>query len=156
MRRIALVSLVGVIALLRTAVTAPPAWATKTFTFHIHNGTSTEPSRNPCTGVHGTVTLQFNAVFHKTKIGPGLVHVTETTTGSFQFTPNKVSKFPSYTGHFTQWDGFNLSAHNVNGTFTFIVNGIGSDGSHLTFHEVAHFSMSGSGATLEFDKPSCA
>src|SRR5438093_6075868 len=128
MRRIMVVSLVGVTAVLGAAATAPAAWATKTVTFHIHNGTSTEPARNPCTGVHGTVTLVFNAVFHKTKIGPGLVHVTTTTTGTFDFTP-KVSKFPSYAGHFTQWAGFNRNAHNVNGTFTFIVNGVGSDGS---------------------------
>lgn len=155
MRRVMLVSLVGLVALLGAMVMTPAAWAAKTVTFHIHNGVSTQPSRNPCTGVHGTVTLGFNAVFHKTKIGPGLVHVTSTTTGTFQFTP-KISKFPSYSGHFTQWDGFNENARNVAGTFTFIVNGIGSDGSHLAFHDVAHFSLSASGATLQFDKPSCA
>jgi hypothetical protein len=155
MRRVMLASLIGVTAMLALGASAPAAWATNTVTFHIHDGTATMPSRNPCTGVHGTVTLHFNAVFHKTKIGPGLVHVTETTAGTFEFVP-KISKFSSYTGHFTQWDGFNMNTHNLNGTFTFHVNGMGSDGSHLVFHEVAHFSISPSGVQMQFDKPTCS
>jgi len=155
MRRVMLASLIGITAVLALGVSAPAAWAAKSVTMHIHDGTATMPSPNPCTGVHGMVTIHFNAVFHRTRIGPGLVHVTETTAGTFEFVPNK-SKFPSYTGHFTQWDGFNRNARNAAGTFTFHVNGMGSDGSHLVFHEVSHFSMSASGVQVQFDKPTCS
>jgi hypothetical protein len=60
----------------------------------------------------------------------------------------------TFTGHFMNWDGENFSLQNFAAISTFVIHGTGSDGSSV-FHEVAHFSVSASGITLSFDKPTC-
>ena len=123
-----------------------------------HNATQSFPTPNPCTGDLGTVTLTYNGVAHATfltsGVGAGTGWETFTSTGDFVFTPLDPTK-PTFTGHFTTWDGENFNLKNFAGTSTFILHGTGSDGSRLTFHDVAHFSVSASGITLSFDKPTC-
>jgi hypothetical protein len=123
-----------------------------------HNAAQSFPSPNPCTGDFGTVTATVNGVAHVTfltsGVGAGTGWATFTNTGDFVFTPVDPTK-PTFTGHFTAWDGQNFNLHNFAATSTFIVHGTGSDGSRLTFHDVAHFSVSASGITLSFDKPTC-
>jgi hypothetical protein len=139
-----------------TGVVGGPAWAhATTKTFHIHNGTQTFVDRVPCVGGKATITLTFNAVFHRTKIAPHLFHITETMTGTFIAVPLHQSR-PTFTGHFNQWDGFNSNRQSATGTFTFSVHGVGSDGSSVKFHEVAHFTMTKSGVVVSFDKATCA
>ena len=139
-----------------SGVVGAPAWAhATTKTFHIHNGTQTFVDRVPCIGGKATITLTFNAVFHRTRIGPHLFHVTETMTGTFVAVPLHPNR-PTFSGHFTQWDGFNSNRQSLTGTFTFSVHGVGSDGSTVNFHEVAHFTMTKSGVTVNFDKATCA
>jgi len=54
------------------------------------------------------------------------------------------------------WDGFNGNNNNAASTFTFTVNAKGTDGSHLRFHETAHFTANANGdVTVEFDRPTC-
>jgi hypothetical protein len=139
-----------------SGVVGAPAWAhATTKTFHIHNGTQTFVDRVPCIGGKATITLTFNAVFHQTRIAAHLFHVTETMTGTFVAVPLHPSR-PTFTGHFTQWHGFNSNRQSLTGTFTFSVHGVGSDGSTVNFHEVAHFTMTKSGVTVKFDKATCA
>ena len=124
------------------------------FTQNWHNVTETSTDVNPCSGAPGTLTLTYNAVFHITTLENGTYWVTFTQTGAFSFVPFDSSQ-PSYTGHFTVWDGDNWNNRNTTETATFKVTGKGSDGSMLTFHEVEHISSSASGATLSFDKLRC-
>jgi hypothetical protein len=123
-----------------------------------HNAVATFPTVNPCAGEPGTVTITYNGVVHSTLITSGAAagtgHGTATTTGDFVFTPFDPAGV-SYTGHVTMWDGQNFNLQNAAATFTFNVHGTGSDGSSLRFHEVAHLSVSASGITVSFDKPSC-
>ena len=123
-----------------------------------HNATQTFPSPNPCTGDPGTVTTISNGVAHATfltsGVGAGTGWFTFTATGDFVFTPADPTK-PTFTGHFTAWDGENVNLKNFAATSTFVLHGTGSDGSTLTFHDVAHISVSASGITLSFDKPTC-
>ena len=142
-----------------TIATASAAGAgAVTFTQTFHNATDSFPTPNPCTGVAGTVSLTYNGVFHVTTLtsgqGAGTAWATGTQTGDFVFTPDDVSQ-PSYTGHFTTWFGDNNNVHNGVEHSTFSLHGTGSDGSTLEFHDVAHLSVSATGITLAFDKPTC-
>lgn len=125
-----------------------------TFTQIDHNLTTVQAGNNPCTGVPGTLTTTVNDVFHGTMLANGTDWFTGTITGTFLFVPDDSSQ-PSYTGHFTQWFNQNDNLRNGNSTFTFSVHGTGSDGSSLTFHEVAHFSVSATGVVVFFDRPTC-
>jgi hypothetical protein len=138
----------------QTSVHAAGAGAV-TFTQTDHNLVQVIPdNQNPCTGVYGTLTLTMNDVFHVTTLANGTDWATGTSTGTLTFVPYDSSQ-PSYTGHFTQWFGQNDNLMNGNGTFTFSVHATGSDGSTLLYHEVAHFSVSATGVTVSFDRPTC-
>jgi len=155
MRRLILPAVLLATALAGNPLSALPAQAAATSqTLTIHNGTDTFVDVNPCTGDPATITITFNAVMHLTFLESGAVHGTETQTGTFQLVPID-SSLPSFTGRFTEWDGFNANSRNFSATFTFHIIGKGSDGSTLRFHEVAHFSVSASGMTVEFDRPRC-
>jgi hypothetical protein len=147
--------LIIVVAALVAVPAASPAGAgAVSFTQNWHNVTETSTDVNPCSGAPGTLTLTYNAVFHVTTLENGTYWATFTQTGAFSFVPFDSSQ-PSYTGHFTVWDGDNWNNRNTTETVTFMVRGTGSDGSTLTFHEVEHISSSASGATLSFDKLRC-
>jgi hypothetical protein len=138
------------------ALSAAPASAAPatTFTQTVKGVTESFPEVNECSGATGTVTITYNGVFHVTELASGGLHVTGTQTGTFTFVPDDPSE-PTYTGRFTTWFGENVNARNATGTFTFRVRGVGSDGSVLRFHQVAHFSVSATGVTVEFDRTRC-
>lgn len=128
------------------------------FTQTFHNAVQSFPFPNPCTGASGTVTLTFNGVFHVTELtsgqGAGTDWATGTMTGNFVFTPDDPTQ-PSFTGHFTTWFGESDNLRNGVQTSIFVIHGTGSDGSTLDFHEVTHLSVSATGITVFFDKPTC-
>jgi PAB1-binding protein PBP1 len=130
-----------------------------TQTFHNATQTFVPPNPmavNPCTGVLGTLTITYNGVAHVTfltsGVGAGTGWATFTATGTFTFAGVDGVTFK---GRFTAWDGQNFNLQNFAATSILVVHGTGSDGSSLTFHDVAHFSVSASGITLSFDKPTC-
>lgn len=152
------------IALIATALAvgassqaAPPV----TFT-DVVKDTETFTDVVPCRDDLGLydITVTENGVFHVTAAGiegEDLIapyHLTGTFTGSFSAVPSDGTG-PTFSGHFTQWFGENANISSANGTFTFSVKGRGSDGSTIRFNEVAHFGVSATGVTLEFDKPRC-
>jgi hypothetical protein len=125
-------------------------------TTHEKNGTQTFVDVLPCAGPDlFTITLTYNAVEHESTAANGSTHETFTMTGTFTAVPVSGTG-PSYSGHFTIWDGENGNAQNAAATVTFTIHAVGSDGSHLTFHETVHFSVSASGLVVAFDKPHCA
>jgi hypothetical protein len=151
----ALILLIGAAAVLVASPTASAAGAgAVSFTQTIHNATETDTDVKPCTGAPGTLTLTYNAIFHVTTLANGTYWATFTQTGTFSFVPFD-SLQPSFTGHFTVWDGDNWNNRNTTETATFTVHGTGSDGSRLAFHETEHISSSATGLTVSFDRPRC-
>lgn len=112
---------------------------------------------NPCTGGTGIFALTFNGVFHITYltsgVGAGTFWATGTMEGTFVFTPDDPSQ-AIVTGHFASWFGENSNLNNGAVTATFTAHGTGSDGSTIAFHDVMHVSLSATGITNSFDKPS--
>ncbi len=126
-----------------------------TYTQTDHNASQViSDNPNPCTGALGTVTLTYNDVMHVTTLANGTDWMTFTQTGDFSFVPYDSTQ-PSYSGHFTTWGNQNDNLQNGNSTYTFSLHGTGSDGSTLSFHEVAHYSVSATGVTVVFDRPTC-
>jgi hypothetical protein len=97
-----------------------------------------------------TVTTTSNLVSHETIFEDGRIHGTFTQTGSVVAVPLEDPSLPSYTGHFTVWGGFNANGTTVNGTFTFNVRLVGSDGSTVTNHVVDHFNLRPDGSVNQF------
>jgi len=143
----------AVVGLLLLPASSAFAAGAVTETQKFKNVTESFPDTNPCSGVPGTVTITYNGVIHTTQNDNGF-HITGTFTGDFVFVPDDPAQ-PTYTGHFTNWFGFNANQRNFTGTFTFSVHGKGSDGSRLDFHVTGHDSMSASGHVISFEKPRC-
>jgi hypothetical protein len=97
-----------------------------------------------------TITTTSNLVEHETVFEDGRVHATFTQTGTFSAVPLSDPSLPSFTGHFTIWGNFNQNGSTANGTFTFNLNGTGSDGSKLSIHQVEHFNQKPDGSVNEF------
>jgi hypothetical protein len=116
------------------------------------DGVVTFPSVNPCTGNPSVVTATSNVVTHETFFpATGEDHVT--FTNEFSFTV--VEAAATATGHFAAHANFNMSQQNSNSSFTSSEHATGSDGSTVTYHEVAHFTLSPDGTlTVSFDRPS--
>ena len=152
-------SMAAAIVLLFTFSSASAAGAgAVSSTQAFHNATDSFAASNPCTGVPATITETYNGVFHYTFLtsgqGAGTGWATGTMTGDFVLTPDDVSQ-PSYSGHFTTWFGDNNNLLNGTETAILAAHATGSDGSILRYHEVAHLSVSATGVTISFDKPSC-
>ncbi len=96
------------------------------------------------------ITTTSNLVEHVTSFDDGRVHATFTQTGKFTAEPLDDPTLPSYTGKFTVWGNFNQSGTTANGTFTFSVQGVGSDGSTLSNHLNEHFNERPDGSVNEF------
>lgn len=99
-----------------------------------------------------TITTTSNLVVKESTFDNGNIHATFTQTGTFVAVPLNDPSLPSYTGHFTTWSGFNQMGSTVNGTSTFSVRGVGSDGSTFTNHNVGHFNVRPDGSVNEFFK----
>ncbi len=140
--------------LLLSVSVAAPAWAAVATTIHVKDVTMTFPAANPCTGANATVTITVNGVFHVTMISPDRNHVAGTETGTFVLAPVDPTQ-PTYTGHITTRFGANVDPNRMVLTSTFGIRGVGSDGSTLRFHDVAHVLLGDTGVVHFFDKPRC-
>jgi hypothetical protein len=121
-----------------------------------HNATDTFTDVVPCVPGLYDITITYNEVDHTTITPNGSFHATFTQTGTFEAVPTDDPSLPSFTGHFTQWGGFNGNRQNATGTFTFTVHGTGSDGSTIDFHVTEHFTVNPDGTvTSEFEKVNC-
>ncbi len=129
------------------AMAAPPATDTVHEKNLVENFTDVLPSCNG--GPDYNITTTSNLVSHVTAFTDGRTHETFTQTGTFVAVPVNPA-LPTYTGHFTVWGGFNANGKTVDGTFTFNVTGVGSDGSRLSNHVVQHFNVRPDGTVHEF------
>jgi hypothetical protein len=162
--------LVAMVAGLALGLMAPAAHATETQSYNLKDVVETITDTVPCREDLGLydITLTYNLALHETAEAIDLAdpddpfddiltppfHITGTLAGTFEAVPQDASQ-PSFTGHFSQWFGFNSNKKNASGTFTFTVNGKGSDNSKVKFHVTSHFSVTPNGQELEFEKPRC-
>src|SRR5579859_5606105 len=155
LRRVCVVGAVLSLVILAASTTLADGNGATTFTQTFHNAVTTMPSGNPCSGVPGDVTLTYNGVFHITSNKAGDFWVTGNQTGDFSFVPS-VGGAPSYSGNFHLWFGDSSNNQNDVNHFTFQLQGVGSDGSVLTFHETEHVSTDANGnIVVSFDKMTC-
>ncbi len=132
------------------------------FTHAFHDFTQSFSAANPCSGAPATVTVTENGVFHinvlTSGVGAGTGWATFTGTGSFVLTPADPSQ-PTFTGMFTVWDGENFNLNNFAATMILVIHGTGSDGSTLSFHDVAHITVltttSPPTVVISFENPTC-
>jgi hypothetical protein len=133
-------------------------------TQHFHNATDSIVDVFPCStdpSAPYTITLTYNGALHYTVLtlgpGAGTGWFTITQTGTFAATPlDPTSGLPSFTGHFTFWEGDNANLQNSTGTVTLTIKGTGSDGSAFSSHMVEHITVTPSGAQVSFDHLTCA
>lgn len=147
-------AVLGLVILTASTALADGNGAT-TFTQTFHNAVDSMSLTNPCTGVPGTVTITYNGVIHYTINKAGDFWITGNQTGDFSLVPS-VDGQPSYTGHFHDWFGASDNNQNNVNHFTFQLQGVGSDGSTLSFHETEHISTDANGnIVVSFDKMTC-
>jgi hypothetical protein len=154
------VVLAGVTLVAATTVQAasPPVTFTETFAV-----TETFTDVVPCREGLGAyeITINSQGVFHVTAaaideeenfVPP--YHVTEASTGTFVAVPSDGTG-PTFTGRFTSRIGETEFFAPSTGTTTFSIRGTGSDGSRISFHLVAHYTINALGVEFGFEKPSC-
>jgi hypothetical protein len=155
----ALILLIGAAALLVAAPTASAAGAgAVSFTQVFHHQVDTFSDVVPCTDAPATITTTSNGALHVTSltsgIGAGTFWFTITQTGTVTLVPDDPTQ-PTYTGHFTFWDGDNGNLKNGTETMTLEVRLFGSDGSVINGHLLEHVTITATGATFEFFKAVC-
>jgi hypothetical protein len=110
---------------------------------------------NPCTGTTGTIVDDEQDVFHITALTDGTLQLTGHSTVSVTFTPDDPAGV-TYAGHET----FALSEIGTSRIFvTTTTNHVrvrGTDNTFVTVREVVHLTVSPSGVTAAFDRPTFA
>jgi len=106
---------------------------------------------NPCTGATGTIVDDEQDVFHVTALADG-THMTGHATVNVTFTPDDPGQV-AYEGHETFAFSESSTSHNFVTTMTNHVRVKGTDGTFVTHHEVAHVSVTPTGVTATFDRP---
>jgi hypothetical protein len=146
-----LVAAGGLAAAASAAAATGGSGNTVTMTQNFH-GVQTSPSINPCNGNPGVETATSNIVSHETFFpATGEAHITFTEEDNFTV----VEATATFTGHMTTWANFNMNQQNSNSSFTSSGHATGSNGSTLTYHEVAHFTLNADGTlTVSFEKVS--
>jgi hypothetical protein len=107
---------------------------------------------NPCTEATGTIIDDEQDVFHITALADGTLHLTGHATVTITFTPDDPSQV-AYEGHETFAFSESSNSHNFVTTTTSHVRVIGTDGTFVTLREIAHLTVTQTGVTVSFDKP---
>jgi hypothetical protein len=159
-RLITLTLVVGLMLVAATTVQAASPPVTFTDTFAV---TETFTDVVPCREGLGPyeVTINSRGVFHVTAaaideegnfVPP--YHVTEASRGTFVAVPSDGTG-PTFTGRFTSRIGETEFFAPSTGTSTFSIRATGSDGSQISFHLVAHYTINALGVEFGFEKPRC-
>ena len=122
---------------------------TQTQTFH---GTQPFSDLHPCTGDPVVGTQDTNMVMHETWF-PGGDELWFTFTEEDRTAAVDTITGVTYQAHDTVWANQNINRRNGNETFTFSIRIVGSDGSVVTGHEVAHVTTDATGTVrVTFDR----
>ena len=137
--------------MLMTPATAALAAGADTITVHERNIDINPGDQNPCSGAIGTVVDINDIHFHVTTLADGTINETGHDTANVTFTPDDPTQ-ATYEGHETYALSDTTSSKHLVTTTTFRVHMKGTDGSFLTVSEVAHLTITPSGATSTFDR----
>ena len=107
---------------------------------------------NPCTGATGTIVDDEQDVFHITAVADGTLHLTGHSTVTITFTPDDPGEV-AYEGHETFAFSESSNSRSFVTTTTSHVRVKGTDGTFVTISEVAHLTVSSTGVTVSFDRP---
>jgi hypothetical protein len=107
---------------------------------------------NTCPGTIGTIIDDEQDVFHITTLADGTVHLSGHSTVTATFTPDDPTQI-AYAGHETFAFSENSNSRNFVTTTTSHVRVKGTDGTFVTIAEVAHLTISPTGVTVLFDRP---
>jgi hypothetical protein len=107
---------------------------------------------NPCTGTIGTIIDDEQDVFHITTLADGTLHLTGHSTVTVTFAPDDPEQV-AYAGHETFALTESSQSRNFVTTTTSHVRVKGTDGTYVTVREVAHLTVSPTGVTVSFDRP---
>ena len=153
MSRLTTAATTSALALLTGLVGAAPATAATETTTVVARQLDVNPGEtNPCTGATGTIIDNEQDVFHITVLADGTMHLSGHSTVALTFTPDDPDAVP-YSGHETFVFSENSNRQSFTTTMTQHVRVRGSDGTFITVREVAHLTVSESGARVVFDKP---
>jgi hypothetical protein len=107
---------------------------------------------NPCSGATGTIVDDEQDVFHITALADGTLQLTGHATVAVTFTPDDPGQ-AAYQGHET------FAFSEISTTRVFVTTSTnhvrvkGSDGTFITVREVTHLTVSPTGVTATFDRP---
>jgi hypothetical protein len=107
---------------------------------------------NPCTGATGTIVDDEQDVFHITALADGAVNLTGHSTVNITFTPDDPGQV-AYQGHETFAFNETTTSRIFVTTSTNHVRVKGTDGTFITVRAVTHLTVSPSGITAAFDRP---
>ncbi len=110
---------------------------------------------NPCTGATGTIVDDEQDVFHITALADGTLNVTGHSTVDITFTPDDPGQV-AYQGHETFAFSETTTSRIFVTTLTNHVRAKGTDGTFVTVRAVTHLTVSPSGITAVFDRPTFA
>jgi hypothetical protein len=107
---------------------------------------------NTCTGAIGTIIDDEQDVFHITTLADGTLHLTGHSTVTVTFAPDDPEQV-AYAGHETFAFTESSPSRNFVTTTTSHVRVKGTDGTYVTVREIAHLTVSPTGVTVSFDRP---
>jgi hypothetical protein len=107
---------------------------------------------NTCTGAIGTIIDDEQDVFHITTLADGTLHLTGHSTVTVTFAPDDPEQV-AYAGHETFAFTESSQSRNFVTTTTSHVRVKGTDGTYVTVREIAHLTVSPTGVTVSFDRP---
>ena len=142
-----------VLALVMAMPVAAASTHTVSLTQHFH-GVQTLDATNPCNGDEVIGSTSSNIVQHETYFTAS-DDAWVTGTEEDNFTVVDQGTWVTYTGHATGWFGYSINRQNAEMGFTQTIMARGSDGSTISFHEVAHETLLPDGTlSVTFDKVS--
>jgi hypothetical protein len=149
-KAVVVVALVAAMACVGAAGAASGHTVTQTQASHF---TQAYPDTQPCNGDPIWFTTTSNSVNHVTFF-PGGDEAWGTFTEEDNIVATDLINGVVYSGHSTFWGNFNINNKNTNDTFTGSVHVRGTDGSYITYHEVAHETFDQNGnPVVRFDRP---
>jgi hypothetical protein len=110
---------------------------------------------NPCTGATGTIVDDEQDVFHITALANGTLNLSGHSTVDILFTPDDPGQI-AYQGHETFAFSETTTSRIFVTTSTNHVRVKGTDGTFVTVRTVTHLTVSPSGITAAFDRPTFA
>ena len=141
--------------LLLAPATAALAAGADTITVREHQIDVNPGESNPCTGATGTIVDDEQDVFHITALADGTFHLTGHATVTVTFTPDDPAEV-TYQGHETFAFSESSGSRSFSTTTVSRVRVRGTDGTFVTVREVAHLTVTPSGVTTTFDRPTFA